>query len=143
MSLLKNIRILVGDFNCGPNSSVHNFEYIQTQGYRDAFTEASKARVCELDPLKCCTWDPKNFLNKDGPHADCPADRLDHVMLRSGDPFWSAWYVKAASILFTDDIVELPSGDRCTLSDHYGLLIELACDPALSTPRGTTENTTA
>lgn len=101
-----SIRVLGGDFNAGPEASKGNFRELLEKGYRDSFRNQESQRF---------SWDPNNPLNANGPHAHCPPQRCDHILVRDA-------IVRAESkIVLTDPIVPVPSG-TCTLSDHYGVL---------------------
>lgn len=101
-----SIRVLGGDFNAGPEASKGNFQELLKKGYRDSFRNQEPQRF---------SWDPSNPLNANGPHAHCPPQRCDHILVC--DPI-----VRAESkIVLMDPIVPVPSGS-CTLSDHYGVL---------------------
>ena len=77
---LGKIGIILGDLNCGPESSKNNYEYCLKGGYRDTYIEAVNSnRLEEGGPLY--TWDSANYLNKIGPHASSPGGRIDHLLL--------------------------------------------------------------
>jgi len=131
------IPILIGDFNCAPDSSAANYQYIINNGYRDCFEEAITANIL---PDKCSTitWDPKNMLNIHGPHAHMPAARLDHIFLPVNEI--KLGKVTSCNVVFTEKIVNIPRGRfirktkvadenglKSTLSDHYGIVIEVEC----------------
>jgi len=117
--------LIIGDFNCGPEASAGNYEYILQKGFRDTFLEYHTTGERKLLSGEMCTWDPKNFLNTIGPHAHCPGQRCDHILLHSANTP-KAWKVTNAKLLFQDAVVVLPGKDLlCTLSDHYGMLVQL------------------
>lgn len=105
------VRLLGGDFNCGPEVSPRNYSQVIDSGFADPVTQGGQP-----------TWEPRNKLVGLGPHAGCPAQRIDHVFIdqllevRLSTARWSR--------VFVDDIVTLPSGDRVPLSDHYGSLYD-------------------
>jgi endonuclease/exonuclease/phosphatase family metal-dependent hydrolase len=102
-------RILAGDFNAGPEASQRNFQHVLRHGYRDTFTANETLRY---------TWDPNNPLNAQGPHAHCPPQRCDHILVQGKT-------LKAETrIVLAEPIVDAPNG-ACTLSDHFGLLANI------------------
>jgi endonuclease/exonuclease/phosphatase family metal-dependent hydrolase len=103
---IANVLILAGDFNTGPEASPGNFQEMLDQGYRDTFRANGAYRF---------TWDPNNPLNAQGPHAHCPPQRCDHVLIK-GEVAEAK-----TDIVLTDPVVNVPNG-TCTVSDHYGLL---------------------
>lgn len=99
------LRVLAGDFNAGAEASAVNIREVLDRGYRDTFVPRSPFGF---------TWDPKNPLNAQGPHATCPPQRCDYVFVNGGS-------VRAESdIVLTEATVQTPSGAR-TCSDHYGV----------------------
>ncbi len=69
------------------------------------------------------TWDPENVLNKGGVHGHCPPQRVDHVFLPVGESSFGR--VTLCDVVFSEKIVTLPSGTMCSLSDHYGVVVEV------------------
>ena len=68
------------------------------------------------------TWDPANPLNRS--RAVGPARRVDHIFVRlKGNPGIA---VAAARTVLDEPLVPLPDGEPLPVSDHYGLLAELA-----------------
>jgi endonuclease/exonuclease/phosphatase family metal-dependent hydrolase len=136
------IGIICGDFNCGPageggaaDASLANFKFIMDKGFRDTFAEFHAAERAAGNPVPAhmATWDPTNYLNVIGSHPHCPCQRCDHVLVPTETNFPSPnthgfqpdWVVTNAKIEFVDTIVDISSSIKSTLSDHYGLLIEL------------------
>ena len=68
------------------------------------------------------TWDPANPLNRS--RADGPARRVDHIFVRPSAGHGVA--VLAALPVLDEPVVPLPDEESLPLSDHYGLLAELA-----------------
>ena len=68
------------------------------------------------------TWDPQNPLNRS--RAAGAARRVDHIFVRPGGGH--AVNVSAARIVLNEPVVSLPDGESLPVSDHYGLLAELA-----------------
>lgn len=152
---IPKIPIIMGDFNCGPEASVANFNYILGKGFRDTFAEyrrrthggknqlivSSNGKAAESTELgtttnttgssntdDTCTWDPNNYLNKIGPHAECPGQRCDHVIIPQKQ--MKNWTVSDARLLFQEPIVPLRNNIMCTLSDHYGLYVQITRSPS-------------
>lgn len=103
-------RILAGDFNAGPQASPGNFKEILSLG----FTNCSYG----LRIRQPITWDPKNLLNVDGPHKNCPDQHIDHVLITTN-------IQASARIVFKDADVETYDRRRVTISDHFGVLATL------------------
>jgi exonuclease III len=121
--------IIVGDYNCGPNSSSGNWIHFRKfYNYRDLFVEAYEGNRWTSENGQPYTWDPLNYLNKIGPHKELPPDRLDHMSISGGDKFWENYVCSDARILFMDTCVDIPceDGGKSTISDHYGLYCELS-----------------
>eukprot|EP00602_Paraphysomonas_sp_CaronLab_P001413 CAMPEP_0185027924 /NCGR_PEP_ID=MMETSP1103-20130426/13265_1 /TAXON_ID=36769 /ORGANISM="Paraphysomonas bandaiensis, Strain Caron Lab Isolate" /LENGTH=188 /DNA_ID=CAMNT_0027562121 /DNA_START=382 /DNA_END=948 /DNA_ORIENTATION=+ len=116
--------IIVGDLNCGPEASPGNYEYVILNGFRDAYTEAEAAGGLLEGPEY--SWDPTNYLNKIGPHAECPGQRCDHVFVQR-DCLLDEWKAHSAQLVFAEQFVDIKHKDgvKSTLSDHHGLVVEL------------------
>jgi len=136
------IPIICGDFNCGPegeggaaDASLSNFRFILDKGFRDTFAEfhASERAAGKPIPTHMATWDPTNYLNVIGSHPHCPCQRCDHVLVptevnfpdQNSNGFKPDWVVTEARIEFVEPCVQVNSKVKSTLSDHFGLLIEL------------------
>lgn len=117
--------LLLGDMNAGPAVSDHNY---------NAFASASWTDVhAFLNPRTTdITWDPANPLNVSGPHRTCPRQRIDHVFVRSRQLTSGSLQLLASKIVFADPCVALPTAAPTTLSDHYGLRVELESGGASS-----------
>eukprot|EP01038_Epipyxis_sp_PR26KG_P006947 gene6947-9501_t len=123
-----SVPILIGDFNCAPDCSAPNYEQIINSGYRDCFSEAEEKNILPDGCLKY-TWDPENVLNKGGVHGHCPPQRVDHVFLPKDEPCFGE--VKSCNIVLTEKIVDIPKGRKCSISDHYGLVVEIDISPSV------------
>jgi len=104
--------IIIGDLNCGPDASIVNYEYVLKSGFEDA--------LAEKDNTEWCTWDPENPLNKVGPHADAPPQRIDLFLMHKKSCLESI----DASMHFKIPCVETAQG-LSTMSDHYGVMTTL------------------
>ena len=116
------IGMIVGDLNCGPTTSFSNYNYFLNQGYRDTVTESLIAN--NFVSKHQISWDPLNFLNIKGPHSHTPPQLIDHVLL-SASSHWNDWEVAKGQIVFTEEVVPISLTEKSTISDHYGVLIEL------------------
>lgn len=109
-------RIALGDFNCGPEATDGNYQELLARGYADAWAACHGNRS---EP----TWDPANPLNAAGPHRKTSAQRLDHILLNNG--LLRSVKVTGARIALNEPRVVTPGGGLVTLSDHYGLAVDL------------------
>jgi len=124
--------VIIGDLNCGPETSNCNYEYM-LEWTRDMFVEAVEQNKWKSSTGEQFTWDPSNRLNRDNVHAHCPKQRVDHVMLSKLNNSWDNWSVTSASIVLSEPIVPIVVKDKTgvkskemvSLSDHYGLLVTL------------------
>lgn len=105
--------LVCGDLNCGPEASPENFRALLDWDFVDAA------------PLGGPTWDPQNALNRAGPYSDSPAQRVDHVLLDRRAAAKSR--VSRARLVHTEPVVPTAAG-RVTLSDHYGVLVDLVSE---------------
>ena len=111
-------KIILGDLNAGPQVSKSNYEIFQKFKFIDAYSKKH--------PLsKKITWDPKNSLNLGGPHKNCPPQTIDHIFLRAQDV--KNFKINQAKIIFAVPSIKISSHRKITLSDHYGLLVDLKC----------------
>jgi endonuclease/exonuclease/phosphatase family metal-dependent hydrolase len=112
-------RLAMGDFNCGPEATSGSYRELVANGYIDAWAEKNSGSSCP-------TWDSSNPLNAGGPHRKSLSQRLDHVLM---NPVLAASFkVAEARIVLHEPAVEVPGAGRFTISDHYGLLVELEND---------------
>lgn len=95
--------VIAGDFNCSPDASPDNYNFIKSLGWRDAWTESGN------EESGCgWTWDAENPLNRRTVHASLP-HRCDHV--------WIAGAGGAAA--------EAKLAIRDSTSDHYAVLADI------------------
>jgi len=107
--------MIVGDFNCGPEASVGNYEFMK-RDYVDA--------VLPFVSEQMVTWDCNNPLNNMPVFADCPAQRIDHFFIHK------EVQLKASSAQLKFSEATVPVADRAgqkrvCLSDHYGVQVSL------------------
>ena len=115
-----DVTIIAGDFNCGPHSSLANYLQVVEAGFRDAFAAAPTGAAAARD----VTWAPANPLITGQGERALPPQRIDHVFLsRDGA---DRCRLGPARIVLRDAPVRLAHGRRVPVSDHYGLLAEIA-----------------
>lgn len=108
--------VLAGDFNCDLGADPVTDRLLGAAGLADV-------AACLLDAdWPQGTWDPANPLNRG--RAAGPARRVDHIYVRPGGG--RAVNVSAARTVLDEPVVPLPDGEPLPLSDHHGLLAELA-----------------
>ena len=108
--------VLAGDFNCDPAADPTADGLLREASFRDV------AAGLPDDARPQGTWDPANPLNQG--RAGGPARRVDHIFLRSGSG--RGVTVSSVRTVLDKPLVPLPDGEPLPLSDHYGLLAELA-----------------
>jgi endonuclease/exonuclease/phosphatase family metal-dependent hydrolase len=105
--------LVVGDLNAGPTISRGNYEMMLKAGFKDCVAACSQTAIV--------TWDPANRLNRNGVHGTCAPQQVDHVFQSS-----RAWGWHPEGIQRVLDEAFIPAGEGAvTLSDHYGVLVEL------------------
>ena len=97
-------KFIIGDLNCGPEVSSQNYSYLLESGFNK-----SKNHLY--------TWDPENILNKNGIHAHCPKQSIDHILIQGLSNF-------ETEICFTQADIDVEN-QKVTLSDHYGISLNL------------------
>lgn len=112
------IRLLVGDLNTGPEFAGTNYARLVERGYIDTW---------HLDPephtrQKEVTWELTNPLNSRELHKTEALQRIDHAFLHP-DSLSTVRVIRSTPVL-NEPTVSTPEG-MMTVSDHYGLLIEL------------------
>jgi endonuclease/exonuclease/phosphatase family metal-dependent hydrolase len=110
--------LLVGDFNCSPVVHSDVYERIIAAGFVDAFAAATSQR--NIDAM---TWDRNNSLNATGRFRHSPSQRIDHAFLPSS--LITSVVPRTSRIEFNKPTIDVGRGRRVTLSDHYGLLVNL------------------
>jgi len=110
--------VLAGDLNAGPETSRTNYDEIINHGFIDAFHDSGGTGY---------SWDPYNPLVANHGEGHLPAQRIDHVFL---DPGAAAMLSPCSGrIVMQDECVSLPAGQKTTVSDHYGVLVEFKIRP--------------
>ena len=108
--------VLAGDFNCDPAADPTAGRLMRDAGFAD--TAAGLAD----DARPQGTWDPQNPLNRG--RAAGPARRVDHIFVRRGGECRLA--VSSLRAVLDEPVVSHPGAEPLPVSDHYGLLAELA-----------------
>ena len=104
--------VALGDFNAGPKVSECNYQQFLEAGFTDCFAETGQPAY---------TWDPKNALIGEGPHKDCPPQRIDHILVRNIRD------ISDSQICFDEPVLATkpPLETMIPISDHYGLMSTL------------------
>jgi endonuclease/exonuclease/phosphatase family metal-dependent hydrolase len=119
-----SIPLILGDFNAGPEISNINYQYFLERDFVDLFEFCNRDRNDNQKNGDQVTWHPKNPLNEKGMFSTSPPQRIDHIFVPSKFvPFFKNSEVK---IIFENPLVNLLDQKTVTLSDHYGLKVELA-----------------
>ena len=108
--------VLAGDFNFDLAADPVTVRLLGAAGFADVSAGLPD------DARPGGTWDPQNPLNRG--RAAGPVRRVDHIFVRPGGGH--AVNVSAARIVLNEPVVSLPDGESLPVSDHYGLLAELA-----------------
>ena len=108
--------VLAGDFNCDPDADPTAGGLLQGAGFEDV----AAGLPDEARPQG--TWDPANPLNRS--RAGGPARRVDHIFVRPGGDRHIA--VDSVRIVLDEPVVPVSGGEALPVSDHYGLLAQLA-----------------
>jgi endonuclease/exonuclease/phosphatase family metal-dependent hydrolase len=111
--------LLVGDFNCSPVVHPEVYQRITAAGFVDAFAATTSHR--NIDAV---TWDRNNSLNATGRFRSSPSQRIDHVFVPSS--LITSVVPRTSRIEFNNPTIDVGRGRRVTLSDHYGLSVNLA-----------------
>ena len=110
---------IMGDFNAGREVANENYAHIKTHNYIDAYE-----KYClEHNQNEGVTWDSTIFLNKKGTHHQSLSQRIDHLFLNENAA--QSHQIAFADIVFTQPQFCIQE-DEIHLSDHYGLLVEIA-----------------
>lgn len=112
-----DVMLILGDLNTGPGVSQSNYARLLELGFIDlhAWMKPDSNEV---------TWEPRNPLNRNGPHRTSPPQRIDHVFVRAVDLRSGLVEPLGAEIVYREPLVQTRSGE-VTLSDHYGVRARL------------------
>lgn len=105
--------ILIGDFNCGPYVDAETFNMFL-------------ADFVSPTPVPLETWDAENILNQMGPYASehHPSQAIDHILLSKA--LHEKCTIHDTRLMYNEPTVYIETLDKkVTLSDHYGIQIEL------------------
>jgi endonuclease/exonuclease/phosphatase family metal-dependent hydrolase len=111
--------VIAGDMNAGPGVSETNFRQVLDAGF------VSIHDLVNGDSAQP-TWDPLNPLNSRGPHRNCPPQRIDHVFVRAQDLDSALLEPISSRICLQDAVVSVNGNQRVSISDHYGIIVELS-----------------
>lgn len=110
--------VIAGDFNAGPGVSEGNFRSILQAGFLSVHDDLHPGATDY-------TWQPSNRLNVSGPHHMCPPQRIDHVLIRKNDRDTGRLKPICSQLRLDGDVVKGTDGIMYSVSDHYGLYVEL------------------
>ncbi len=106
-----DIRIILGDFNAGPNVSPVNHQLMIDNNYLDTYLEVYE------EEGDCITWDPMNRLNYNGYFPSSPPQRIDNIFIdKDAKQFFE---VLEANVMLREIVLDAGIM-RVPLSDHYG-----------------------
>lgn len=114
-----DIKIILGDFNAGPNVSAINHQLMLDHHYLDTYQE-----IYEEDE-DCVTWHPRNVLNFNGYFPTSPPQRIDNIFINKAAQH--LYTVLEADVMLRDEVLE-ENGLRMPLSDHYGYYCRIRID---------------
>jgi sphingomyelin phosphodiesterase 2 len=115
-------KMIFGDLNCGPEASCENYQLLIDLGYSDSVKSVFDSKGLVAPP----TWDPTNTLNVQSPHKTSPKQRIDHALV--GRAWTNRLSVENVSIIGMEPTIELSDGKTCTVSDHYGWVVDYVID---------------
>ncbi len=110
----KNNVIILGDFNCGPLSSPHNYNFLPSHGFIDTFVYLNKHNQY--------TWDTTIFLTKGGTFKNKINHRDDSIFI--SQDFMEKADITSSDIVFNKPILRINEND-IHLSDHFGIFVIL------------------
>jgi len=113
--------IILGDFNCGPNNSTINYNFLLNTDFIDTI-----GTLNEFKNLDLYTWSPDSILTKNGPHSHYSRSRIDHIFINKY--LFNYAKISNGKIVFTEEIVPINDKQLSTISDHFGIFIELKFD---------------
>jgi endonuclease/exonuclease/phosphatase family metal-dependent hydrolase len=110
--------VVAGDLNAGPGVSEKNFQQMMASGFL-SIHDLLHGQTAEA------TWDPKNPLNSRGPHKTCPPQRIDHFFIKSAEIGENQIRAVSSTICLKESVVHIPGREAVTLSDHFGVCVEI------------------
>lgn len=112
-----DIRIILGDFNAGPNVSAVNHQLMLDHNYLDTYLENYD------EETDCVTWNPMNKLNYNGYFPSSPPQRIDNIFIdKAAHPFFE---VLEADVMLREEVLDA-GVMRVPLSDHYGYFCRIS-----------------
>ena len=119
LSLVDSNTIVLGDFNCGPNNSTCNYNFlINNNNLIDTIGSLNEYKNLDL-----YTWNPNTILTKNGPHSHYPISRIDHIMIHKD--LFNYCKISNGKIICNKEIVPIDNNQNVTISDHFGIFVEL------------------
>jgi endonuclease/exonuclease/phosphatase family metal-dependent hydrolase len=110
-AMTADIRIILGDFNAGPNVSEVNHQLMLDHNYLDSYLELYD------EEEDCVTWHPLNKLNCNGYFPSSPPQRIDIIFIdKAARPLVE---VVEADVMLRQEVLHVDSM-TVPLSDHYG-----------------------
>lgn len=110
--------IILGDFNCSNNNSTNNYNFLISNNLIDVLDIFNK-----YTDLNLCTWKPNTLLTQNGPHSHYPSSCIDHIMINKY--LFNFCKITNCKIIFDDNIVHINDNMYSTISDHFGIYVEL------------------
>jgi endonuclease/exonuclease/phosphatase family metal-dependent hydrolase len=112
------VRLVLGDMNTGPEFAGRNYARFLDQGLVDTWNlhPESQPRRKEV------TWELGNPLNSRELHKTHVPQRIDHALIHPGS--LQCVRVLRSEPVLDEPMVPTPEG-MMTISDHYGLIVEL------------------
>lgn len=113
-------RIIMGDFNAGPENPEGSYRHLVQPDFYDAWTKHHGADLRLRKP----TWDPTSPLNQEGPHhhqkmaESLDGFHLDHNLAAIAD-------IEHIDTVFSTPIVRGPMDHLLPISDHNGVELRL------------------
>ena len=110
-SFKTDFRVILGDFNAGPDVSEPNYQLLLDSNFIDSYL-----LVCS-DGCDDVTWHPANKLNNKGHFPDSPPQRIDNIFIVA-DGLKDLEIVKGGVIL-KEEVLKIGNASY-SISDHYG-----------------------
>jgi endonuclease/exonuclease/phosphatase family metal-dependent hydrolase len=111
-----DIRIILGDFNAGPNVSAVNHQLMLDHNYLDTYLENYD------EESDCVTWNPMNKLNYNGYFPSSPPQRIDNIFIDKTDSL--LFEVIESDVMLREEVLDA-GAMRVPLSDHYGYFCKI------------------
>jgi endonuclease/exonuclease/phosphatase family metal-dependent hydrolase len=123
--------VVAGDLNAGPGVSEDNFRQMVEAGFV-SLHDLLHGQTSEV------TWDPENPLNSSGPHKACPPQRIDHFFVKSMELAQNHFKPVSSTICLKEPAVQIQGKMPFTVSDHFGICVEIDFSTEAPSCRGST-----